>query len=1104
MAEQVEYLGPLEDSIEYLGPLEKPLTSRFLAGTAVGLIGGGLGAVGGLREWATSQDAVKAEVEAQRVAEKWKGLVPMNAPEQALSDTVQKVAGYPFEVVGKGVDAALKYGPTITEQGAEYIGPLDMPENILYPIRTGAQLAAGPYIGKGIKAVGKGIKSAAESIKEVRGIPNNVEYIGPIEEMKATEVNPVETIAPESTSPEIVQPGATSRVAEPLTPEGNIAKAASDINKLLAEKGLETLPEEELARYTPTTKAAQVEKIATLMDDGTARDMAVGKTPIPEGVMPQALFETVKRKAIAESDVDTLHELASSPLAAERSLAAQKLGAAGYDRTPILEDPVKVMQDVQNTRTEDIQRRTGKKPDATVQVGEVERLSKEVDVLQKALDDHIAAAKAIDILKAEVAKEKRQAKRVVKTTELDVELDSLAKELNKTLGGQLNVGLDPTAIAIIGKMAKNRIHAGVIKVEALVDHIYTAIKKFGIEVSKREIRDAVSGYGVTTHPSTDPIKAAMREVKAEGRLISALEDAEAGVVPEKSGFQRGQASETVKDLTQKVKEKMREKGLISDKTTEEKWRTQLQSYKARLKTEERRLNEKLNNLDLTKVEKRKIELDPEALALQRQRDRAKTAHKAAQEKIGTVTKEEAAKITELSKSVSDARGITEAAIAKGEKNNSYGVARVLFENYVNDLKGMNRPIKEVIKGNIQETKVQWKENKVKASLKVVGKAAETLTENSIALVATLDNSFIGRQGWKTLWTHPTAWWNGAKNSFIDFAKVIGGKKAHDALMTDVYSRENFLNGSYEKAKIIAKNEEQFPTTLPERIPGVGRVFKASEVAFTGSALRMRTSLYDLISKNAKESGVNVLDPQFITSNGQMINSLTARGQWGKRGEPTIVRIILWAPKMLKANIDVLTGHWGGAGLEHPWVRKQAAYNLIKLVAQTAVMMNVANALVPGSAETDPRSSTFGFIKVGDTYFDITGGAASIITLATRMSTHLSNMTLGTDFYNTKNATTGQLKQYGHKFKDTKALDALYNFLENKTSPPTRVVVDLLKGEHFGGQEFNWGQSAYGAFTPISLQNVIQLKDDASADRVAGAILDGVGINAKQYQQKVRR
>ena len=392
----------------------------------------------------------------------------------------------------------------------------------------------------------------------------------------------------------------------------------------------------------------------------------------------------------------------------------------------------------------------------------------------------------------------------------------------------------------------------------------------------------------------------------------------------------------------------------------------------------------------------------------------------------------------------------------------------------------------MLKDRMAEFKTTYKEHSTKAVYELLRDSIQTVADTSISMVASLDNSFIGRQGLKVLMTHPTVWWPAARESFRDIRKVMGGQNAMDALMADIYSRPNCLNGSYDIAKLIPKTEEQFPTSMPERVPYAGRMFKASQTAFEGAAIRMRTDLFDLLSQTAENGGQDVADKVWIQDVGKLINSLTARGQWGKRGEPAIVRVILWAPKMLKANLDVLTAHGAGAGLETSFARQQAGLNLIKIIGSTAVLM-LAAAAMGADVEDDPRSTDFGKIKVGDTRFDITGGAASLITLAVRMASN-----------SYKSASTGLIHEYGTKYAQKNRFYSFIDFLTNKTSPPARMIVDYFKGTLWNGEPFTWQKSLYQAFTPISIQNALKLKDNASADRIAGVIADVVGINTQSF------
>jgi hypothetical protein len=150
---------------------------------------------------------------------------------------------------------------------------------------------------------------------------------------------------------------------------------------------------------------------------------------------------------------------------------------------------------------------------------------------------------------------------------------------------------------------------------------------------------------------------------------------------------------------------------------------------------------------------------------------------------------------------------------------------------------------------------------------------------------------LGRQGLNTLITHPSIWAKGAKNSFSDIYKEMKGQDATAALWADIYSNPNYIEGTYQKAGLLNKNEEQFPTSLPEKIPLLGRAFKASESAFKGASMRMRLGLFDLLSSTAEKQGVEMTESQ-IKDIGSLASSLTAKGKWGKKGTPSIVKLVM--------------------------------------------------------------------------------------------------------------------------------------------------------------------------------------------------------------------
>lgn len=969
-----------------------------------------------------------------------------------------------------------------------------------------------------------------------------------------------------------------------------------------------------LADYKTMNMQEQAEAAGTLMDADypQAIRMAMGEIFPPDGVREATMYEAVKIRAIAENDVGTLRRLATESTVPSRlSEYGQAIKAAD---SRLLDDPVKVMQEVAEARAE----RAEKIGVSKSQTAEIERLKAELDAATAALEAKYSEH-AVKHLKKEAEAKIDKLPKAERKAALDAEFDGLARQLAAKFGRiSANPMLDPETIMIMLQMARNRIKAGVNTADGVINDVYAMAKDVIVGLRKRDIRVALSNYGKTKELNQDEVEKTLRELKRQWLLISKIEDVKKGTFPKLTGLKRDPKTDKLRAMEKELHQLMKATGLDNMHSPESRMKTALDAAKTRLRNEIADLDRQIKTKKRDPVQKTGVNYDkeamglkatrdakkalldsidarpgvsearriaiavdaikrsieaytrrietgekpkvgvatpqtPEIIALKEQRDglkatlkeiqdaakppkdpeairmqsyktrltneiakfeklmeagdfdkagkkepvqldaegkKLKAAHETAKENYqaavsvsGTITPEEAAEIVRLSKITSEARD----AIEQGGDRLAYGAARVDYENFIEDLKGANAPIKTLIKERVQEAKTTWAENKPKAVLDLTRDTLGAITDNSIALVASVDNSFLGRQGLKTLFTHPTAWAPGAKKSFVDFVQTLGGRNAHDAMMADIYSRPNYMNGEYQKAKIIAHTEEQYPTSIPERIPLLGRVFKASEVAFKGSALRMRTDLYDLLSSKAKDLGVDMADKEQAIALGKLINSLTARGQWGKTGEPPVVRLILWAPKMLKANIDVLTAHNFGAGLNSDFARKEAAQNLLKIVAITALLMAIANALIPDSAELDPRSSDFGKIKIGNTRFDFTGGAASLVTLAARLVTRT-----------TKSAETGFVTPYGSGFGERNAFNTLIDFLANKVTPPVGVLISWLKGTNRNGDPFTWSDAAARATTPISVRNFIELKDDASAEKVAGALVDIIGLNANTY------
>ena len=281
---------------------------------------------------------------------------------------------------------------------------------------------------------------------------------------------------------------------------------------------------------------------------------------------------------------------------------------------------------------------------------------------------------------------------------------------------------------------------------------------------------------------------------------------------------------------------------------------------------------------------------------------------------------------------------------QGGDRMKYGRAMVAFGNYVTELKDNAKKMTFV------------------EAIKRPGKLVVELGGVSRSIKASMDNSALLRQGWKTLWTNPFYWTRNAIKSFQDIGKTIGGKNVIDEVKADIFSRPY-----YDKMKTadlaVATIEEEFPSALPEKIPGIGRIYKAGQDAYTAFLYRQRADIFGKYLEIAERSGVDIDDKMQLKSIGKLVNSLTGRGALGVL-EPAadVVNNVFFSPRLLKSNIDVLTAHIGDPKVS-AFAKKQAAANLVKIISGTAAVLLIAGAAVPGSVDWDPRSANFGKVLI---------------------------------------------------------------------------------------------------------------------------------------------
>jgi len=453
-----------------------------------------------------------------------------------------------------------------------------------------------------------------------------------------------------------------------------------------------------------------------------------------------------------------------------------------------------------------------------------------------------------------------------------------------------------------------------------------------------------------------------------------------------------------------------------------------------------------------------------------------------------VTVEEAGKIADLAKTVSDKKGlIKEDSPIRSSDRMDYGIALTVFKDYVSNLKLDAKKL----------TPLEW--------LKSPGEMIQTIAGVTKSVAASLDNSFFGRQGFVTLVNHPDIWMNNFIKSFSDMKSELKGIDAMIPIKADVFSRPNALNGKYKLLKLDVgiESEEAFPSALPEKIPVFGRIYKASESAYNGAALRFRADLADRLIAEAEAMGVDIKDSGI----GRLVNSMTGRGSIQLTpGQAKSINVMVFSIKYLKSNLDVLTAHQFDPKVGK-FAKKKAAKNLLRVVGTLTALLAMAKMFDDESVELDPRSFDFGKIKVGKNHeikINVSLGMGSLITLASRIVPTIHKGELGFWYKTSKGK---YVKMGTGKYGAVEPSDLVFDFMKGKASPISRVLLTTWEGKTFEGKKPTIEGELLNLATPIPVGNIMDLaKTSAGADPILYAMLTaldliGVNISVKRTRKK---
>lgn len=360
-----------------------------------------------------------------------------------------------------------------------------------------------------------------------------------------------------------------------------------------------------------------------------------------------------------------------------------------------------------------------------------------------------------------------------------------------------------------------------------------------------------------------------------------------------------------------------------------------------------------------------------------------------------------------------------------------------------------------------------------------------------------------------------AWKTGAKTWYENQEGV-------DTIMAELLTRPNAIAGRYNAFGVeVGIKEEAFPESwVSQAVDKAGlerfNLFRRSEAAFNLAIQSARANMFDWMWEQSN-GDVRLLKEQDV---GKAINTVTGRGEVSilTPKDPKSQRVInnlMFAPKWLASRIQAFTDiQYVFADRKTPQgIRGKAALGNLLMIAFSVAL----GAVIWGADDDDkrkvgsvldPRSSDFGKVVIGRTRFDLTAGTASLVTLASRL-------------------TTGQSRTQKGTLRPVTWKETLGNFLSGKKAPALTAAGNIREeiayqlgfskkgATDFLGRELKWDttedivNNIANYVAPITVQSGAEVGFEIAREglgkeqwaAIGGVIADIIGVGANTYDKK---
>jgi hypothetical protein len=291
-------------------------------------------------------------------------------------------------------------------------------------------------------------------------------------------------------------------------------------------------------------------------------------------------------------------------------------------------------------------------------------------------------------------------------------------------------------------------------------------------------------------------------------------------------------------------------------------------------------------------------------------------------------------------------------------------------------------------------------------------------------------------------------------------------------------------------KNLSSREESIRSTLAEKIPGWGKVVKASNRAYTAYLNDLRLGAF----RNMYEAMPDKNNMVALKQLGDAVNTFTGAGPLrttlpgGKEisAERYVSGLseVLFAPRLIASRMQMLNP--ANYTMTQPQVRKEYLKSALRTAGAWTSVAGLASMSGMGEVTLDPRSADFGKVRIGNTRLDPAGGFQQFMVLAARMASNQFTSTIE----------PRETQTLGEEFGGKTRGSLLQDFVTNKLHPSAKYFYDSVFADRY--KSFGVMDRAIQLAVPMLSKDLLEIAKESPELLPGIAALTSAGMGTQHY------